>query len=85
MDRSELARRAKALPDRFADRLDPTAFRHVREDLGAGEWAEGIDNLITSLADTRSPVTADERDELAALLDVIRIPASQLEALNVQD
>lgn len=85
MDRSELSRRAKALPDRFADRLDPTGLRHVREDLGAGEWAEGLDNLIAGLANLNAPVTPEERDELAALLEAINLPTDPLSALTVHD
>ena len=85
MDRSELSRRAKALPDRFADRLDPTALRHVREDLGAGEWAEGLDNLTAALVNDHAPVTTDERNELAALLNAIRYPTDRLDALPLHD
>jgi hypothetical protein len=45
MDEYEIAERAHALPDRFADRLDPADLTTVREYAEVGEWSEEIDLL----------------------------------------
>lgn len=85
MDRSELSRRAKALPDRFADRLDPTGLRHVHEDLGSGEWGEGLDNLLAGLANAAAPITREEHQELTELLAAIGMTTERLDALTIAD
>lgn len=85
MDRSELSRRAKALPDRFADRLDPTGLRHIREDLGGGEWGEGLDNLLAGLAKAAALITHEEHEELAELLAAIGMHTDRLDALTIED
>lgn len=83
MDPNELARRSNALPDQFADRLNPTTLRHVREDIGAGEWGPGIDNLLAGLANAAAPITREEHQELAELLAAMNMTSERLDALTV--
>jgi len=82
MDEYELAERAYALPDRFADRLDSTDLATVREYAEVGEWGEEIDLLLASLRAARQPVTAAEREELVALLEDMGLPAEPAEQLS---
>ncbi|HEY3681403.1 MAG TPA: hypothetical protein VGL93_00100 [Streptosporangiaceae bacterium] len=84
MDRSELSRRAKALPERFADRLDAVGLRQVREDLGAGEWGEGLDNLLAGLGTAGAAITRDERRELGELLEAVGMHGDRLDVLDVR-
>ena len=58
MDDHELAERAHALPDIFANRLEPADLDAVREYAEAGEWGEEIDLLLASLRETQRSVTA---------------------------
>jgi hypothetical protein len=80
MDEHELAVRAYALPERFADRLDPA---HVREYAQVGELSEEIDLLPVCLRVARRPVTAAGRLELVALLQAIGLPTEPVEELRV--
>ena len=82
MDEYELAERAYALPARFADRLDPADLATVREYAEAGEWGEEIDLLLACLSAARRPVTAAEREELAALLEAMGMPTQPAEKLS---
>lgn len=82
MDEYEVAERAHALPERFADRLDPTDLATVREYAEAGEWGEEIDLLLACLSAARRPVTAAERGELVALLEAIGMSAEPAEKLD---
>jgi hypothetical protein len=82
MDEYELAERAYALPGRFADRLDPDDLATVREYAEAGEWGEEVDLLLACLIAARRPVTAAEREELAALLEAMGLPAEPAEGLS---
>jgi hypothetical protein len=84
MDEYELAERAYSLPDRFADRLDPTDLATVREYAEAGEWGEEIDLLLACLRATGRPVTAAERGELVALLEAMGMPSEPAEELSVR-
>ena len=55
----------------------------VREYAEAGEWGEEIDLLLACLIAARRPVTAAEREELAALLEAMGLPAEPAEGLSV--
>jgi hypothetical protein len=83
MDDYELAERAHALPDRFADRLEPADLATVREYAEVGEWGEEIDLLLASLRAAQRPVTAEERSELVALLEAMGMPTEPVDALSV--
>ena len=85
MDRHELARRANALPTRFEGRLPDAGMRQVASAIRAGEWDVGLGNLVAGLTRLNVPITADERDELAALLHGLNMPTEQLDVLTVQD
>ena len=82
MDEYELARRAYALPGRFADRLDPVSLADEREYAQAGEWAEEVDLLLACLRGDRRSVSAAERAELAALLEAMGMPTEPAEELG---
>lgn len=81
MDAYEVARRAKALPARFADRLGPGAYRDVELNIGVGEWGEGLDNLLAAFQNTGTPISAAERAELAELLAAIGMGTERLDAV----
>jgi hypothetical protein len=83
MDGHEIAERAHALPDTFADRLDPADLAAVREYAEVGEWGEEIDLLLSSLRAGRRQVTAAERSELIALLQAMGMPTESVSMLNV--
>lgn len=74
MNASELAERARALPDRFTDRLEPTDLASIRRIASGGEWTEEIDLLLACLQHDEVAITTEERDDLQAVLDAIRKP-----------
>lgn len=85
MDERELVHRCRALPDRFADRLGDDVLRILRMHSEGGEWGELVDNTLAALVQKAAPVTRQERDELAALVDGMRLEiAEPLDRLNVQ-
>jgi hypothetical protein len=51
---------------------------------GGGEYGELTIELAASLAAHKTPVTAEERDELRALLEAMNMPTEPVEQLNVQ-
>lgn len=84
MDERELARRCRVLPDRFADRLGEDVLPLVRSLARGGEWDELVDNVIAALVHKDARVSAEERDELAALADALRLETFEsLSKLNV--
>jgi hypothetical protein len=85
MDDKELARRAHELPGRFADRISPKTFEHVQGAARGGEWDEEIDILLAGLQKGDSAISAEERDEIKALLDAMGEPSDRLDQLTVTD
>jgi len=83
MDGYELAQRAHALPETFADRLEPTDLAAVREYAEVGEWGEEIDLLLASLRAGQRSVRPAERSELLALLKAMGMPTEPVDALHV--
>jgi hypothetical protein len=83
VDASEVAKRSRALPARFADRLEPNDLEDIRAATSGGEWDEEIDNLLACLHNGGQTITSEERDDLRALLDHIRMTHDRLEALPV--
>lgn len=83
MDGYEIAERAHALPDTFADRLEPTDLAAIREYAEVGEWGEEVDLLLASLRAGQQPVTVWERSELIALLEGMGMPTKPVDLLNV--
>ena len=84
MDEHEIARRASALPDRFAGRVPQNTLDILKLMDGGGEYGELTIELAASLAAHKTPVTAAERDELRALLEAMRMPTDPIGQLNVQ-
>jgi hypothetical protein len=84
MDEHEIARRASALPDRFADRISPQTLEIIELMDGGGEYGLLTIEVAASLAAHNTPVTAAERDELLALLEAMEMPTDPIEKLNVQ-
>lgn len=74
MDEHELADRAHALPDRFADRIEASDLAHIRSAARGGEWTEEVDNLLACLQNGGRSITTDERDEIQAVLDALKAP-----------
>src|SRR5690242_3141242 len=85
MDDKELARRAYELPGRFADRLSPKTFEHVQGAARVGEWDEEIDILLAGLKKADSAISAQERNEIKALLEAMGEPSDRLDQLTVTD
>jgi hypothetical protein len=84
MDRNEVARRASALPARFADRVPPDTLESIQLMDEGGEYGELTIELAASLAAHNAPVTAAERDELLALLEAMDMPTDPIGKLNVR-
>ncbi len=84
MDKYEVARRASALPTRFADRVPPRTLKSIQLMDEGGEYGELTIELAASLAAHNTPVTAAERDELLALLEAMEMPTDPIGKLNVQ-
>ncbi|MQA78782.1 MAG: hypothetical protein GEV10_09955 [Streptosporangiales bacterium] len=83
MDEKETARRAKALPDRFADRVGDE-LSILRSHAAGGEWGELVDDLLATLAKHKAPVTPAERDELRALAEATGEGGKYVDGLTVQ-
>jgi hypothetical protein len=83
MEDKELARRAYALPDRFADRLDPKDLANIREYARVGEWGEEIEELVACLHHNDHAITATEHAEIQILLNMIGEPPGLLAQLRV--
>ena len=84
MDEHEIARRASSLPQRFADRIPQNTVGILKLMDGGGEYGEMTIELAASLAAQHTPVTAEERDELRALLEAMHMPTDPIGQLNVQ-
>jgi hypothetical protein len=84
MDKNEIARRASDLPKRFADRIPRDTLEIIKLMDGGGEYGELTIELAASLAAHKTPVTAEERDELRALLEAMNMPTEPIGRLNVQ-
>lgn len=84
MTEDEIADQAEALPERFADRLTESALWSVKQMRGGGEYGLLTIEITASLAAHNMPVTAEERDELRALLEAMDMPTEPIGRLNVQ-
>jgi hypothetical protein len=82
MDEREIARRASALPGRYADRVPPHTLESLKLMEAGGEYGELTIELAASLAASHAPVTQEERDELAALLAATKMPEDPIGKLN---
>ena len=84
MTEDEIIDKAEELPDRFAGRLTESALWSVKRMRGGGEYGLLTIEVAASLAVHKSPVTPQERDELLALLEAMRMPTDPIAELNVQ-
>lgn len=84
MDQGEVAARAGELPERFRDRLSPDDHATVEREIQAGEWSEGIDDLVAALRNANAPISPDEHEELTELMAGINMPTSGLNHLTIQ-
>lgn len=84
-----------SLLNRLADRIPPVSLEDIREFNMVGEWTEAMEELCAVLVLDQVPITTEEHDALAALLDTwgpeedddypcINGKASTLAALNVE-
>ena len=85
MDEYEIARRASALPDRFAARLPVDTLIGLKSMEGGGEYGELAIELAATLAKTKVPVTSAEQRELRALLEATGMPTHPVDELAVRD
>jgi hypothetical protein len=74
MNAPELAKRARALPNRFADRLTAQDLDNIKDTASGGEWTEEVDELLATLQHNDQAITSEERDELQAVLDALKKP-----------
>lgn len=84
MTETEIIERAETLPERFADRVTESTLWSIKRMRGGGEYGEMTIELAASLAAHKAPVTPEERDELLALLEAMRMPTDPIAKLNVQ-
>ncbi|MQA83159.1 MAG: hypothetical protein GEV03_00655 [Streptosporangiales bacterium] len=82
MNETEFVTRVEELPDRFAGRVPERYLRGLRDLVGGGEWDLVLEELLANLREDQAPITAQERDELAALLTYAHIPTVKLDELN---
>jgi hypothetical protein len=83
MDIYELARRARVLPDLYATRLPPATLAGLRQMAGGGEYGELVIELTATLAKSGVIVSADEQQELRALLAASGWPPYPADQLSV--
>jgi len=85
MDEFEIARRASALPDRFATRLPADTLEGLKEMEDGGEYGELAIELAATLAKTGALVTSAEQRELRTLLEATGMPTRPVDELAVRD
>jgi hypothetical protein len=85
MDEYEIARRASALPDRFAARLPADTLAGLKEMEDGGEFGELTIELAATLAKTGAEVSSAEQQELRALLEATGMPTRPVDELIVRD
>jgi hypothetical protein len=81
----ELAEVMRALPGRYADRLAPRTVQRITTAAAAGEWEYAIKALIRALISRSVPVTAGEREQLAAVADALGMPGVWVDALQPRE
>ena len=84
MNDNEIMNRVNALPERFADRLDPAGLDDVRGAARAGEWGEALEVLLGGLVKTQVPVSEGESEELRWLLGAVGLPVDAVGRLSLR-
>lgn len=85
MDEYEVAQRASVLPDKFASRVSELTLEGLHLLDEGGEYGELVDVLAAALAKSNAPVSAEELQEIRALLEATGRPTEaidQMEALG---
>jgi hypothetical protein len=81
MDAYEIARRASALPGRFAGRVPGDTLDGLRLMDEGGEYGELTIELAATLAKEHVSVTAAEQQELRELLAAMNLPTDPADQL----
>jgi hypothetical protein len=84
MGHRELAQTMRHLPGRYTNRLGPRTLQRVTSAAAAGQFEKAVEKLIWSLRVRAEAVTADERDELRAVLDAMNMPHDRIDSLAVR-
>ena len=84
MTEAEIIERAEVTPRPIRGSSDGEHALEHQAMRGGGEYGELTIELAASLAAHRTPVTAEERDELRALLEAMNMPTEPIDQLNVQ-
>lgn len=84
VEQRALARAVRCLPERFTDRLPDRTVQRLSIAASSGQWAQVLDDLISSLHAHNQPVTPDERDQLHAVLKALSLPTGPLRELDTR-
>ncbi|MBC6457862.1 hypothetical protein HKK72_08100 [Actinomadura sp. HBU206391] len=84
MGHRELALAIRRLPERFTDRLPDRTLQRISIAASGGQWQQVLDDLIGSLHAYNQPVTVEERDQLRAALEALRLPIAPLHDLDMR-
>jgi hypothetical protein len=81
----EIARRANALVDQFANRLPEETLAGLGLMSEGGEYGELVIELAATLAKARTLVSRQEQRELRALLEATEMPTEPVDRLVIND
>ena len=84
MDEYEIARRARTLPERFAARVTAETLESLQLMEAGGEHGLLTEELAAALAAQRTPVSAEEKQELRELLVAMDLPTTDADRLEVR-
>jgi hypothetical protein len=82
MGHRELAQMLRRVPGRYYGRLPERALAKVTGAAAAGQWEKAVEDLIISLSAHAVPVTAEERQELRAVLEAMHMSGCWADALR---
>jgi hypothetical protein len=80
----DVARAIRCLPERFTDRLPDRTLQRLSIAASGGQWEQVMGDLIASLRAHNQPVTAEERDQLLAVLEALSLPTTPLHDLTMR-
>jgi hypothetical protein len=82
MDHRELAQMIRRAPGRYYGRLPQRALAKVTGAAAVGQWEKAVEELIISLSAHAVPLTAEERQELRAILEAMHMSGYWADALR---
>lgn len=82
MDHRELAQMLRRVPGRYYGRLPERALAKVTDAAAAGQWEKAVEELIISLSAHMVPLTAEERQELRAVLEAMHMSGYRADVLR---